>query len=133
MTGGPDWYDADSAEAQLCPACADGGHCVWGRGGAASFCECPCTEDLRPFSADVLDYARQALARARAVSASTIAATDQMTAGLRVRQSQLGCARCFGDRADPAWPAVPTGRGRCTCEARCARLCCDPPAVWDLP
>jgi hypothetical protein len=37
---GPDWYDPDSPNPQLCPGCFARQHC----NGGTSFCECPCTE-----------------------------------------------------------------------------------------
>lgn len=87
---------------------------------------CRCGETPRPFAGDVLDFARDALARARQVSAANTARMDQLAAGLRVRVSQLTCLRCFGNPADPRWPGT-LGTGDCTCEGRCARPYCDPP------
>jgi hypothetical protein len=126
-----DWYDPAAAGRQLCPRCQGAEHC---RGGEP-LCECLCTQGpggLHPVGATMYDTARWMLEQAQAITASVRAESDQVLAGLRVRQSQLTCVRCFGDPYDPVLPRG-LGQGECTCELRCARLFCQATRDGELP
>ena len=92
----------------------------------------PDQDDPRPWAADLLRFAEIALAEAEARAVAARAYADGIRAECRVRQAQIGCARCYGDTTgDVALFMATIGRGPCSCPVRCSRAACQGPGVLD--